>query len=77
MRREFAEGNVGPIVTPYDNVILTVDPNDPATVVITINKAKGTLTTLDGSVPKIAAIDPLEAEARALRNSLQGLDLKL
>jgi len=77
MRRENAEGNVGPIVTPYDNVILTVDPLDAATVVITINTAKGTLATLDGTVPKVAAIDPLEAEAKALRDSLRGLRLDL
>lgn len=72
LRKEYAETNVGPIVTPYDNVILSVDPADPATVVITINRAKGTLTTLDGSAPKVAPVDPLEAEAAAFRRALTG-----
>lgn len=77
MRREFAESNVGPIVTPYDNVILTVAPDDPATVVITINRAKGTLTTLSGEKPKVAPIDPLLAEAEDFNARLRGLRLDL
>lgn len=77
MRREFAQGNAGPIVTPYDNVILTVDPLDPSTVVVTINTAKGTLTALDGSRPKVAPINPLEAEAEDFNKRLRGLALDL
>lgn len=77
MRREFAESNPGPIVTPYDNVILTVEPSEPATVVITINRAKGALSTLDGSAPKIAPVDPLEIEAENFKASLRGLRLDI
>jgi len=77
MRREAAEVAIGPIVTPYDNVILTVAPEDAATVVITINRAKGTLTTLTGAKPKIAPVDPLLAEADDFTARLRGLRLDL
>lgn len=73
---ELNAANIGPTVgTPYDGVILKIDPADPKTVIIEINSAErtGTLTTLDGTMPT-KLTDPFEAEALRFIESLKGLN---
>lgn len=62
---------VPPLPTPYDGLRLTVDPVDPATVVIEINSPErvGTLTPLGTAEPDEG---PFTAEMLAFRAKLFG-----